>query len=192
MNAINTFVDERVITRHLVSRPPSGPPPTHLYRETADQHHGGPANDLGTYVKRHLLEDQASPSSATAAVERPPPIEERREDENDATSKEHGGCEPQRREVREKNASKLGPETTRSMAQAWRQATEARSVLQSRGTRGRARARSRQRLCRYGQQPCRCAMDSSLAGVAAALSLWKAALPATGTAKDSNGLARAG
>ena len=77
-------------------------PPTHLYRETADQHHGGRANDLGTYVTRYLLADQASPSSATAAVERPPPIEERREDENDATSKEHGGCEPQRREVREK------------------------------------------------------------------------------------------
>ena len=75
-------------------------PPTHLYRETADQHHGGRANDLGTYVTRYLLADQASPSSATAAVERPPPIEERREDENDATSKEHGGCEPQRREVR--------------------------------------------------------------------------------------------
>ena len=33
-------------------------------------------------------------------MERPPPIEERREDENDATSKEHGGCQPQRREVR--------------------------------------------------------------------------------------------
>ena len=91
-----------------------------------------------------------------------------------------------------KPASKLGLETTRSMAQAWRQAAEARSVLQSRGTRGRARARSRQRLCRYGQQPCRCAMDSSLAVVAAALPLWTAALPATGTAKDSSGLARAG
>ena len=41
-------------------------PPTHLYRETADQHHGGRANDLGTYVTRYLLADQASPSSATA------------------------------------------------------------------------------------------------------------------------------
>ena len=69
-------------------------PPTHLYRETADQHHGGRANDLGTYVTRYLLADQASPSSATAAVERPPPIEERREDENGATSTEHGGCRP--------------------------------------------------------------------------------------------------
>ena len=94
--------------------------------------------------------------------------------------------------LREENASKQGPETTRSMAQAWRQAAEARSVLQSRGRRGRARARSRQRLCRYGQQPCRCAMDSSLAVVAAALPLWTAALSATGTAKDSSGLAWAG
>ena len=88
----------QLVTRHLVSHPPSDPPPTHLYRETADQHHGGRANDLGTVIKRHLLADQASPSSATAAVERPPPIEERREDENDATSTEHGGGRPQRRE----------------------------------------------------------------------------------------------
>ena len=120
MNAINTFVDERVITRHLVSRPPSGPPPTHLYGDPSlvpcpssgppptDLYGGpanvlganvnghlledpaspssataGPANELGDYVKRHLLVDPASPSSATAAVERRPPIEERRKTRKD-------------------------------------------------------------------------------------------------------------
>ena len=114
MNAINASVDERVITRHLVSRPPSGPPPTHLYVDPGlvprppsgpppTDLYGGPANVLGANVNGHLLEDPAPPSSATAAVERPPPIEERREDENGATSTENAyrgeaedeeGCRP--------------------------------------------------------------------------------------------------
>jgi hypothetical protein len=158
-------------------------PPTHLYRETADQHHGGRANDLGTYVTRNLLcfvlipVPQASPSSATAAVERPPPIEERREDENDATSKEHGGCEPQRREVREKNPRLSWGLKPRD---PWRKRGGKQQKLDPRYNReeqgegqgqglgsGSAAMDSSpavalwtavlpllQRLCRYGQHPC--------------------------------------
>ena len=147
-----------------------------MYRETADQHHGGRANDLGTYVTRYLLADQASPSSATAAVERPPPIEERREDENDATSKEHGGCEPQRREVREKTRLSWGlkprdPWRKRGGKQqkldpCYNREEQGEGQGQGLGSGSAAMDSSLavalwtavlpllQRLCRYGQHPC--------------------------------------
>ena len=62
-------------------------------------------NQGGTNSKQKRLRIQMAPrhlifndldalprvSQNTFAVERPPPIEERREDENDATSTEHGG-----------------------------------------------------------------------------------------------------